>query len=329
MTSTVTATAQASGGGAKGGRPAKPHWRARNGQPESLQGDSTMTGRLNWMVLPALIIFLVFAILPLAGVLVLSFTDWDGIGAIGFAGVENWLRAFGDPTMYQALWLTLVIMALSWIIQTPISLLLGTFTAGTQKYRALLAVLYFLPLLLSSAAVAIAYKALLDPNFGLAAGLHMPILAQDWLGQPQLALGVVIFVVSWQFVPFHTLIYQGGVRQIPKSLYEAASIDGAGRVQQFFFITVPQLKYTIITSSTLMVVGAVTYFDMIFVITGGGPGNATRNLALDMYLTGFKANQMGQASVTAVILVVLGLGLALWLQRLGGKDKNSSQLEGA
>lgn len=324
MTSTATAAEQISVARGKGKRSVK----LKNAQPKSSHSESTMTGRLNWMVLPALIIFLVFAILPLAGVLLLSFTDWDGIGAIGFAGIENWLRAFGDPTMYQALWLTFVIMALSWLIQTPISLLLGTFTAGSQKYRALLAVLYFLPLLLSSAAVAIAYKALLDPNFGLAAGLHMPILAQDWLGQPQLALGVVIFVVSWQFIPFHTLIYQGGVRQIPKSLYEAASIDGAGRVKQFFFITVPQLKYTIITSSTLMVVGAVTYFDMIFVITGGGPGNATRNLALDMYLTGFKANQMGQASVTAVILVVLGLGLALWLQRLGGKDNNGSQLEG-
>jgi raffinose/stachyose/melibiose transport system permease protein len=286
------------------------------------------TGALAWLVLPALAFFLVFALVPLAGVLLLSFTNWDGIGAITFAGVANWLGAFADPMIYHALGLTFLIMALSWVIQTPISLLLGVFTAGSQKYRAVLAVLYFLPLLLSSAAIAIAYKALLDPNFGLAAGLHMPFLAQDWLGNPQLALGVVVFVVSWQFVPFHTLIYQGGVRQIPKSLYEAAEIDGAGRMKQFFYITVPQLKYTIITSSTLMVVGSLTYFDMIFVLTGGGPGNATRNLALDMYLTGFMANQMGQASVIAVILVVIGLGLALLLQRLGGKDNNGSQLEG-
>ncbi|POH57195.1 ABC transporter [Arthrobacter glacialis] len=321
--------ADRSAGAGQGAKRARRRNSKGTGNPaDGPQRNSTVTGRLNWLVVPALIIFLAFAILPLAGVFLLSFTDWDGIGSITFAGVENWMRAFADPTMYHALWLTLVIMALSWIIQTPISLLLGTFTAGSQKYRALLAVLYFLPLLLSSAAIAIAYKSLLDPNFGLAAGLNMPFLAQDWLGHPQLALGVVIFVVSWQFIPFHTLIYQGGVRQIPKSLYEAASIDGAGRVKQFFYITVPQLKYTIITSSTLMVVGAVTYFDLIFVITGGGPGNATRNLALDMYLTGFKANQMGQASVTAVILVLLGLGIALWLQRLGGKDKNGSQLEG-
>jgi raffinose/stachyose/melibiose transport system permease protein len=219
-------------------------------------------------------------------------------------------------------------MIVSWLVQTPISLLLGVFTAGSQRYRAALAVLYFLPLLLSSAAVAIAFKALLDPNFGLATGLGLPFLAQDWLGVPQLALGLVIFVIAWQFVPFHTLIYQGGVRQIPKSLYEAAQIDGAGTIKQFFHITLPQLKYTIITSSTLMVVGSLTYFDLIFVLTGGGPGNSTRILALDMYLRGFRANLMGPASVIAVILVIIGLALALFLQRLGGKDKQGSQLEG-
>ncbi|SEE40509.1 carbohydrate ABC transporter membrane protein 1, CUT1 family [Arthrobacter alpinus] len=286
------------------------------------------TGQLAWLAVPALIFFVVFAIIPLAGVLVLSFTHWDGIGAIKAAGMANWLEVFADPGMYHALWLTFVVMILSWLIQTPISLLLGTFTAGSQKYRAVLAVLYFLPLLLSSAAIAIAYKALLDPNFGLAAGLHLPFLAQDWLGNPNLALGVVIFVIAWQFVPFHTLIYQGGVRQIPRSIYEAAEIDGAGRIKQFFFITVPQLKYTIITSSTLMTVGALTYFDLIFVLTSGGPGNATRILPLDMYLTGFRANLMGPASVVAVILVVIGLVMALFLQRLGGKDRTGSQLEG-
>jgi raffinose/stachyose/melibiose transport system permease protein len=291
----------------------------QTGQPKSA---------LAWLTVPALIFFVVFALVPLVGVLVLSFANWDGIGAIGAAGLENWSSVLTDPGLYNALGLTFLIMIVSWLVQTPISLLLGVFTAGTQRYRAALAVLYFLPLLLSSAAVAIAYKALLDPNFGLAMGLGLPILAQDWLGIPQLALGLIIFVIAWQFVPFHTLIYQGGVRQIPKSLYEAAQIDGAGIIKQFFHITLPQLKYTIITSSTLMVVGSLTYFDLIFVLTGGGPGNSTRILALDMYLRGFRANLMGPASVIAVILVVIGLVLALFLQRLGGKDKQGSQLEG-
>jgi len=286
-------------------------------------------GPSGWLAAPALAFFLLFAIIPLIGVLFLSFTSWDGLGEIKLDGLSSWTTVLTDPVTGNALLVTAKIMFFSFIVQAPISLLLGVFTAGGQKYRAALAVLYFVPLLLSSAAVAIAYKALLDPNFGLGAGLGIPALSQDWLGNSDLVLFVVVFVIAWQFVPFHTLIYQGGVRQIPTSLYEAAQIDGAGRVQQFFNITLPQLKYTIITSSTLMVVGSLAYFDLVFVLTGGGPGYATRLLPLHMYLTGFKANDMGAASALGVILVVIGLALALLLQRLGGKNRNASQLEGA
>ncbi|MGO4858657.1 carbohydrate ABC transporter permease [Arthrobacter sp. 2MCAF14] len=286
-------------------------------------------GPSGWLAVPALVFFLLFAIIPLFGVLFLSFTKWDGLGEIKLDGLSSWTTVLTDPVTGNALWVTAKIMFFSFIVQAPISLLLGVFTSASQKYRAALAVLYFVPLLLSSAAVAIAYKALLDPNFGLGPGLGLPFLAQDWLGNSDLVLFVVVFVIAWQFVPFHTLIYQGGVRQIPASLYEAAQIDGAGRVQQFFAITLPQLKYTIITSSTLMVVGSLAYFDLVFVLTGGGPGYSTRLLPLHMYLTGFRANDMGAASALGVILVVIGLALALLLQRLGGKNRSASQLEGA
>jgi raffinose/stachyose/melibiose transport system permease protein len=234
-----------------------------------------------------------------------------------------------DPGLPHSLGVTFEIMILSWAVQTPMSLLLGVFLAGHQRYRGVLAVLYFIPLLLSSAAIAITWKALLDPNFGLGSGLGVPWLSQDWLGDDKLAVGVVIFIVSWQFIPFHSLIYQGGVRQIPRSMYEAAELDGAGRIRQFLSITLPQLKYTIITSSTLMVIGSLTFFDLIFVLTAGGPGDATRVLALDMYKRGFMANLMGPASAIAVILVLLGLGLALALRRLGGTDQTDSMMEGA
>ncbi|MGO4235436.1 carbohydrate ABC transporter permease [Pseudarthrobacter sp. YAF2] len=287
------------------------------------------SGPSGWLAVPALVFFLAFAVIPLVGVVFLSFTSWNGLGEIKLEGLASWTTVLTDPVTGNALVVTAKVMFFSFVVQAPVSLLLGVFTAGGQKYRAALAVLYFLPLLLSSAAVAIAFKALLDPNFGLGPGFNLPVLAQDWLGNSDLVLFVVVFVIAWQFVPFHTLIYQGGVRQIPASLYEAAEIDGAGRFRQFWNITLPQLKYTIITSSTLMVVGSLAYFDLIFVLTGGGPGYSTRLLPLHMYLTGFKANDMGAASALGVMLIVIGLGLALLLQRLGGKNRNASQLEGA
>jgi raffinose/stachyose/melibiose transport system permease protein len=295
--------------------------------PVSAVPPAERSGSLAWMTLPALVVFTAFGLIPLLGVVLLSFTTWNGIGAIEPSGLDSWSVVLADPGLPHALWVTFLVMALSWLFQTPVSILIGTFLAGHHRYRAVLAVLYFVPLLLSSAAISITYKALLDPNFGLGAGLGVPLLRQDWLGQPGLALGVVVFVVSWQFIPFHSLIYQGGVRQIPRSMYEAAELDGAGTVRRFFSITLPQLKYTIITSSTLMVVGSLTYFDLIFVLTAGGPGDATRVLALDMYKRGFQANLMGPASAIAVILVLVGLGLALLMRRLGGNDTDS-QLEG-
>jgi raffinose/stachyose/melibiose transport system permease protein len=284
-------------------------------------------GRVAWMALPALAIFVCFAVVPLIGVLALSFTRWDGLGPIHPAGIANWKSVLTGSGLLHSLWVTFEVMLYSWLVQTPIALLLGVYTAGRQRNRAVLAVFYFVPLLLSAAAIAVTFKALLDPNFGLGPGLHWSLLTQNWLGDPVLAMGVVIFIVSWQFIPFHALIYQGAVRQIPESMYEAAALDGAGRMRSFFSITLPQLKYTIITSSTLMVVGSLTFFDLIFVLTGGGPSDATRVLALDMYKRGFGANQMGPASVIAVILVLVGLFISVGLRGLGGKS-DESQLEG-
>ncbi|MHA4819368.1 carbohydrate ABC transporter permease [Streptomyces aculeolatus] len=297
--------------------------------PTGSTGRRDRRGILPWLAVPALLFFVGFAVVPLVGVLLLSFTTWDGIGGIHPSGLTSWRAVLTDPGLPHALWVTFLVMAVSWAVQTPASILLGTFLAGRQRYRAVLSLIYFVPLLLSSAAIAVAYKALLDPNFGLGAGLGTEWLSKDWLGRPWLAFGVVVFIVSWQFIPFHSLIYQGGVQQIPRSLYEAAALDGAGRVRQFFSITLPQLKYTIITSSTLMVIGSLTFFDLIFVLTEGGPGDATRVLALDMYKRGFQANLMGPASAIAVVLVLMGLAIALLLRRLGGRDAGESQLEGA
>ncbi len=281
------------------------------------------------MALPAVALFAGFALLPMALVLALSFTRWNGLGTPRWAGLENWRTLAGDPVVHGAAWLTVKMMVLSWAIQTPVSLLLGVFLAARHRYRAVLAVLYFVPLLLATTAIGITFRDLLDPNFGVGTTPGLGFLARDWLGDPSLALTTVIAVIAWQFIPFHTLLYQAGVRQIPASLYEAARLDGAGRLAQFRYVTLPQLRYTFVTSTTLILVGSLTTFDVVYVMTGGGPGTATRLLALDMFLNAFARREMGRASTTAALLVVAGLLLSLTLLRISGFTRMRSELEGA
>lgn len=281
-----------------------------------------------WYAAPALVLFGIFAIIPLIGVVVLSFMNWDGLGAVTFNGIGNWTRMLTDPLVLNGLRLTIILTIVSWAVQTPISILLGVFMAGKQKYRAFLSVFYFIPLLFSSTAVAIAFKNLLDPQFGIGKAFGVDWLAHNWLGDPNTALWVLIMVVSWCFIPLHSLLYQGAVRQIPQNLYEAAMIDGAGPMRQFFSIMLPQIKYTFATDSTLMIVGSLTYFDLVYVMTQGGPGNATRILPLDMYLKGFKSYDMGGASVVGVIILAMGIIISLLLNKLSGSDKMESQMEG-
>lgn len=282
------------------------------------------------MALPAVLFFGFFALIPLGGVLVISFMEWNVLSSPSWVGLDNWDTVLNDrPFTWRALSLTVVFVVGSYIFQAPVALLLGVFMAGAQRYRALLSVLYFLPLLFSSVAVGLTFQSLFSPYYGISAALPFDWLPNDWLANSDLVMYVMIFVVGWCFVPFHALLYQAGVRQIPTDMYEAATIDGAGRVRTFFSITLPQLRYTIITSSTLMLVGSLTYFDLIFVLTGGQPQDSVRILPLDMYITGFGANNLGYASVIAVILVAIGLAMSLGLNKISGSNKMESDKAGA
>jgi raffinose/stachyose/melibiose transport system permease protein len=296
--------------------------------PRSRKGLTDLAG-----LAPAMVLFAVFIVVPIAGALALSFFHWNGLGKPTWAGGANWAQFVHDPLARQALEVTAKVVVISWVIQTPISIALGLFTAGRQRYRSVYAALFFLPLLLSTAGIALMWEALLDPNFGgltaLSKSLNLGFLQQNWLGTPSLTLYVVIALIAWQFIPFHTLLYQMGRRQIPEVLYEAALLDGASPAQMFWRVTLPQLRYTVVTSSTLIVVGALTYFDIIYIMTDGGPGYTTRVLSLDMYQTAFQQNEFGYASVLAVVLGVIGVGIALGLVRFSGFGSMASQQEGA
>ncbi|MGW6269550.1 carbohydrate ABC transporter permease [Streptomyces sp. NPDC055060] len=301
------------------GHPDRPRRAGRPGRPGLL-----------WAA-PGALFFLCFALGPLFLVGYLSFTQWDGLGGLpSFSGTANWRRLWADSTMRGAVVLSLLLTALTWLVQTPIALLLGVWAAGRQKNRAVLSAVFFLPLLASSVALALLWKTLLDPNFGLIAdiGPWIGFADGDVLGSPRGAFGAILFVAAWQFIPFHTLLYQGGTRQIPRSLYDAAAIDGAGTVRQFFHITLPQLRNTLITSSVLMVVGALTFFDTVLILTEGGPGTDTTIVPYWMYETGFVSRDMGYASAIATALVVVATGVSVLLVRLTGFAAMRSTREG-
>ncbi|TLM71675.1 carbohydrate ABC transporter permease [Pseudarthrobacter sp. NamB4] len=297
------------------------------GRPASRGGSSVGRPGFVW-ALPASIFFALFALVPLLAVAALSFTSWSGLGDPKFVGLKNWEALFEDPVMLQSLWLSLLFIVLGIVTQTPLSILLGVWAAGNQRNRAILSAIYFVPLLLSSAAISVLWRALLDPNFGIPGQMSWLFGDGNVLGTQTGAIAVLIFVGMWQFTPFHTLIYQGAARQIPPVLYQAASIDGAGTVRQFFSITLPQLKNSIITSVILMVVGGLTTFETVLILTNGGPGTGTTITAFHMYQEAFRRFDFGTGSAIALVLVVISTAISFAVVRLSGYDKMRSSLEG-
>nr|WP_229858331.1 sugar ABC transporter permease [Streptomyces poonensis] len=270
--------------------------------------------------MPGVLFFAFFAIVPMALALYLSFTEWDGLSDPKPVGLANWQKLLDDPRLTQSLWLTVLLTVCSWAFQTVVALLLGVWAAGPQRNRAVLSAIFFVPLVLSSAAIALLFYALLDPNFG--------VIRTGILGSSSGAFLAIVFVGGWQFIPLHTLIYQGGARQIPAVLYQAATVDGAGRYRQFFSITLPQLRHTMTTSSVMMIAGSLTYFETVLLLTRGGPGTDTAILPYLMYEAGFESYDFGYASAIASFLVIAATGLSLLLVRLTGFGGMRSTREG-
>lgn len=294
-----------------------------------VRGSAAHVGRpgFAWAV-PATLFFALFAIAPLVMVAVLSFMSWNGLGPPEFVGLDNWSRVFDDPVMIQSIWLTLLLTVLGVALQTPLSILLGVWAAGEQRNRAVLSAIYFVPLLLSSTAVSVLWRALLDPNFGVPSQATWLFGDGNLFGKQSTAIGVLAFVSTWQFTPLHTLIYQGAARAIPRVLYQAAEIDGAGRFRQFFHITLPQLRNSIITSAILMVVGGLTTFETVLILTQGGPGTDTTISAYYMYQKAFKSFDFGAGAAIALVLVVAATIISLVVVRLSGYDKMRGTMEG-
>ena len=272
--------------------------------------------------------YALFVIVPLGVAVALSFQTWNGLAPPTWAGLRQWRHLLSDTVVWGALGTTLRLMVYSWLLQTPISLALGVYLAGRERYRDLLAIVFFLPLMFSAVAIGLTWIYILDPSFGVATALarDLHLQPQSWLGQ-RWVLVTLSAVIAWEFIPFHTLLYQAAAQQIPTELYEAAEIDGAGLAGRFWRITLPQLRYTFVTSTLLILVGSLTYFDLILVMTQGGPGYRSTVLAIYMYNEAFPKLHMGYGSAIAVLLAVLGVVLSLVLLRVSGFTRMRSELE--
>jgi raffinose/stachyose/melibiose transport system permease protein len=172
-----------------------------------------------------------------------------------------------------------------------------------------LKLLYFLPLLMSSVAIGVLFKNVYDPNFGpLDAGLRaigMDSLAQDWLGDPRFSLASTIAVVCWQNIPFYMILFLAGLSSFPAELGEAARLDGASESTIFWRIKLPHLQGTIRTAMLLAVLGSLRYFDLVFVMTGGGPEHASEVMATYMYNKVFSSFQLGYGSTIASAMFLI------------------------
>lgn len=323
----MTAAVTGPGSGPRPGSGRADKEKDRDSDTKTSPGRSVARPGLGW-TLPAVLFFGLFAIVPLVLVAVLSFTSWSGLGPPEFAGLDNWTALLDDPVMIKSLWLSVLLTGLGVLVQTPLSILLGVWAAGPQRNRAVLSAVFFVPLLLSATAVSVLWRALLDPNFGVPAQARWLFGDGNLLGSRTGAIGVLVLVSAWQFTPLHALIYQGATRAIPEVLYQAAAIDGAGTVRQFFHITLPQLRNSIITSVILMVVGGLTTFDTVLILTQGGPGTDTAITAYYMYQKAFKGFDFGAGAAIALLLVVVATLISLAVVRISGYDKMAGTKDG-
>lgn len=274
-------------------------------------------------LVPAIFFLIVFLLYPLLSSFQLSLLDWNGLGTgERFVGMANWLRLAQDQLFWKALGNNLKLALFSVLIQMPIALILAIVLDEASKGSRILKILYFLPMLMSSVALGVLFKNVYDPNFGPINGflsaIHLDGLTRDWLGDPRLALGSVIAVVCWQNIPFYMVLFLAGLSSFPKELSEAARLDGASESTIFWQIKLPHLQGTIRTAVMLAVVGSLRYFDLIFIMTDGGPEGASELMATYMFRTVFSSFQLGYGSTVAsamFLIVTLVAAATMWLTR--------------
>jgi raffinose/stachyose/melibiose transport system permease protein len=264
---------------------------------------------------PALIILALYIVYPIIDSFITSTLKWSGMSRNRvFTGLANWGNLINDRNFWLSFRNNVIIMFLSLLFQVPFAMALATFLDSAGKKGFIFKVVWFLPYLISSVAIGVLFKFALDANYGIFASilkLFGNTAGVDLLGNPKAALYTVIGVVCWQYIPFYMVLYLAAYGTIPVELFEAASIDGANRGQYFWKVSLPLLRPTVISGATISIIGALKYFDLIFVMTGGGPGVSTELMATLMYKTSFIRFNMGYGAAVACGMFVLITIIAL------------------
>jgi ABC-type sugar transport system permease subunit len=266
-------------------------------------------------ILPAITLFGIFRLYPIAFGLYLSFHEWNGIGPMVFRGLANFQQAIlGDSTFHRALWNNVVYAAGTVTGKNIIALALAVALNGPIRGRTVFRTALFMPVVMSFVVVGLLWAWIFNYQFGLLNNLLMaaglPQWRTDWLGNPKIALASLIGVDIWKWYGFHMVIYLAGLQSIPALLYEAATIDGASAWRGFLHITLPLLRPIMVINVTLSLMGAFNVFDLIYVMTQGGPANATNVVMIHAYLQGFKFYRMGYAAAISYILMTVVIMLS-------------------
>lgn len=277
-------------------------------------------------LIPVFFFILIFILYPIFNSFWLSLHDWNGISSNkAFSGLDNWKTLVTDVVFYKSFLNNILIVILSIAIQLPIAMALAFLLDSGGKKLNFLKMVYFLPMLMSSVAVGFLFKYTYDPQFGLISAVSTMFGGEgmvDLLGNPKIAIYAVITVVCWQFIPFYMVYFLAAFSSLPVEIYEASVIDGATHGQYFWRVALPCMKGSVKSAAVLSLVGSLKYFDLIYVMTQGGPNGATELMATYMYKNAFQTMKMGYGSTIAsgMFIVITFISL-LTLKALNGKEE--------
>lgn len=271
-----------------------------------------------YLFLAPALIFLLFVYIPIFENVFFSLFEWSSFQPEkAFIGFKNYIDLFHDPVFFTALRNNVLYAVISLICQVGGGLILAAVLEDrlVRKWSPFFRTVFFLPVVISMTVIALLFDFIYNPEIGLlnqlleAVGLDE--LTRAWLGDENTAMLSVIFVSQWQSVGYIAMLYIVSIQSIPAELYESAQLDGAGKIQQFFHITVPQTKEMSFVAVVMTLTGAFTVFNEPYILTGGGPGNASEVLSTFLYKSAFTKDMMGYASAIATVVLLLTLALSL------------------